>query len=110
MADLVIKAGICGYSTRVHSESTPNYTVTLTIESDCPSMRRLAEAVREVDPMREFSYRGEGPQITAEARRLLPHPACVVPAGLIKAVEAAAGLALPADVEIRFLAPNPEEK
>ena len=103
MADIVIRSGICGFSTRVHSEGTPNCTVALTIESDCAAVRRLAEALTAVDAMREFTYRGDGPLILAEARRLLTHPSCIVPQGMIKAVEVAAGLALPAHADIRFV-------
>ena len=37
-----------------------------------------------------------------EAARTLPHPACPVPVGIIKAIEVEAGLDLPRDVEIRL--------
>jgi hypothetical protein len=35
------------------------------------------------------------------SRPFIPHPACLVPAGIMKAIEVAAGLALPRDGFIR---------
>jgi len=102
MAETVIRAGICGFTARVHSEASGDGTVGLSIESDCPSVQRLAARLVQVDPWREITYRGQGPLILAEARACLPHPACAVPSGILKCVEAAAGLALPADVAIHF--------
>ena len=72
----------------------------LTIKSDCKEIQGLAEALRQVDPFREISFRGEGPLTYQMAARQCPHPACPVPVGIIKAVEIEAGLALPVDVTI----------
>jgi hypothetical protein len=57
--------------------------------------------LREVEPFREISFRGKGPRTLELAREILPHPACPVPAAIIKAVEVAGGLALPRDASIK---------
>ncbi len=67
-------------------------------------MERLAAHLTKVDPLSEISYRGELPAVLEAARAHLPHPACVVPSGVLKAVEVAAGLALPADPTIEVSA------
>ena len=64
-------------------------------------MEQLAEALTEVDPYKEISYRGEGPVTLKLAAEHLVHPACPVPSGIIKAIEVAAGLALPKDASIK---------
>ena len=64
-------------------------------------MEQLAEALTEVDPYKEISYRGEGPVTLKLAAEHLVHPACPVPSGIIKAIEVEAGLALPKDASIK---------
>lgn len=77
--------------------------VLLSIESECDAVNELGKALTEVDPFQEITFRGEGPHTLRLARQCLFHTACPVPAGIIKAVEVAAGLALPADATISVL-------
>lgn len=99
MSQVEIVAGICGFRTRVEARMDGEECV-LTIASDCATVQRLASALARVDPFREISYRGQGPLTFELARQYLPHPACPVPVGVIKAIEVEAGLALPADASI----------
>lgn len=99
MAKAEIHAGICGFNTVVRAKGDMT-RVSLEIESDCDAVMRLAEALPEVEPFREISFRGEGPLTLQLAPRYLNHPACPVPSGIIKAVEVEAGLALPEDAAI----------
>lgn len=108
MATAIIHAGICGYTTRVRATNLPDGQVEVTIVSDCPSVQRLAADLAGVDPLREITYRGDLPVVLEAARTHLPHPACLVPAGVLKTIEVAAGLALPATASIE-LAPNGDE-
>lgn len=101
MAKSEIKAGICGFTTTVHAEMDGDECV-LRIESDCPSIQRMAEELKRVDPMQEISWRGGMPRTLQVAQRCCRHAACPVPSGIIKAVEVAAGLALPADAAIHL--------
>jgi hypothetical protein len=50
--------------------------------------------------MEEITYQGRGPVTLKLVREHCLHPSCPVPAGIIKAVEVEAGLALPKDVAI----------
>lgn len=106
MTEVTVRAGVCGFTTHIRAESSPEGDVLLTIASDCPSVQRLAQALPRVDPLREISYRGELPAVLEAAREYLPHPTCLVPSGILKAAEVAAGLALPADASITFHAPG----
>jgi len=101
MAQAEIFAGICGFTTHVAAHKDGAGQVALSIESECKAIQRLAATLTEVDPFREFTFRGQGPLTLQLASKYCSHAACPVPAGIIKAIEVEAGLALPADVSIR---------
>ena len=102
MAKAEICSGVCGFNTTVIANADGDGKVHLQIESDCKSVRKLAAELTEVDPFKEFSWRRGDPVTMQLAPKCLAHPACPVPAGIIKAVEVAAGLALPADATIKL--------
>lgn len=101
MAKADIFSGVCGFTTTVEAKKKGT-KCTLTIESECKDIKRLAEELKEVDSYREISFRGEGPEILEKAKKYCPHAACPVPVGIIKAVEIEAGLALPKDATIKL--------
>jgi len=116
VARVSIFAGICGFTTEVEATSEDRRHVTLRVESDCPDVGRIAKALnRETfDAFQEIGPCQRRPgESGVYGRRLmrtcdgLPHVACPVPAGICKAIEVAAGLALPRDAHIKVL---PEKK
>jgi len=102
MARAEIFAGICGFTTVVDANMSGEECA-LSIRSDCPNVQRLAENLSSVDPLKEISFRREGPDTLQMAVKHCRHTACPVPSGIIKAVEVAAGLALPKDATIRVM-------
>ena len=106
MAKAEIFAGKCGYTTLVEATQTGDDQIKVSLSSGCKSCQKLGAALAEieVDPLREISNRGQGSLILEMAPKYLAHPACPVPAGIIKAIEIAAGLALPADASIKLTA------
>ena len=101
MAKAEIHAGICGFNTTVET-TTDGDMCTITIQSECKAIQRLGTELSKVDPLREFTFRGEGPETFDLAEKYCSHAACPVPVGIIKAIEIEAGLALPQDVSIRL--------
>jgi len=100
-ARVKIDAGVCGMQTEIVATALQDYgSVTIEVTSDCPHIVKWAGELKEVNSLKEINYRGEGPQSLRLAAKILPHPACIVPAGLIKAIEVAAGLALPRDASV----------
>jgi hypothetical protein len=97
-----IFSGICGFTTTVEAVMDGRHRVLLTIESECEAVRRLAAELTQVNPFQEITFKGDGPLTLRLAAQHLCHTACPVPAGIIKAVEVAAGLALPADANIKL--------
>jgi hypothetical protein len=79
----------------------PSGMVSLDINSRCESIQGLADGLKVVNPEEEISFRGDGPNTLRMAAKHCKHAACPVPSGIIKAIEVAAGLALPKDASIK---------
>ncbi|MCE5260129.1 MAG: hypothetical protein LLG44_13890 [Chloroflexi bacterium] len=104
MTKVCISAGICGFETEVKAEADDNYEVRLVIVSDCARIQHLATELASVAALQEISKPINDTLVYQAAGRCRLHSACPVPCGIMKAVENAAGLALPADVQINVLA------
>ncbi|MBN1631982.1 MAG: hypothetical protein JW990_19680 [Thermoleophilia bacterium] len=101
MATVEIDAGVCGHTATVTAMRGEGYSVKLAIESTCPHVQALDAEIDEVDALRQIGLRGGLPSVLETAYNHCAHAACPVPAGLVKAIEVAAGLALPQDVAMR---------
>ena len=101
MAKVTIDSGICGEETRVTTTKLEDYKVKIEIESSCPHIQKLAQELDEVEAFNEISFRRGMPEILQKGTEYCTHAACPVPVGIVKAVEVAAGLALPKDVTIQ---------
>ncbi|KNZ41840.1 DUF6951 family protein [Acetobacterium bakii] len=100
MAKAEIFGGVCGFTTVVTAEKSGRGNILLDIASGCPAFKDLGDDLKEVDGMVcAFSKVGEGPIYDA-CRIHCKHGACPVPMGIVKAVEVAAGLALPRDATV----------
>lgn len=106
MAKVEIDPGICGLPTTVRAQlDEATYRCHVSVESECTAIRKLGAELADVDPFQEISLRrGDGPLTLRKGQELCSHSACPVPSGIIKAIEVAAGLALPADVTMRISA------
>jgi len=94
-------SGICGMITDIRATADEQSgTVKLEINTGCENIRDLAGELDIVNPFEEIAFRGEGPETLRLAAMHCKHAACPVPAGIIKAVEVASGLALPKDAAI----------
>lgn len=103
MVKSIIRAGVCGFTTKVNAESDDMQNVTFRIESDCPNITKLAEGFPSVDGYEEIGAGFSG-VIHQRAVSILKGccSGCAVPSGLFKSMQVAAGLALPAPVSIEI--------
>jgi len=101
MAIVEIHSGVCGHVTTVKAVGGDAYKVHVTLESTCPHVWKISGDVDDVDALQQIGLRGGLPTVLQAAYTHCVHAACPVPAGLIKAIEVAAGLALPEDVSMR---------
>lgn len=102
MSHAEIKSGICGFTTQVTTCSLGNYQIEISIKSDCPDIKKIAETVEQVNALKEISFRQGDPEIIQAGKTYCSHASCPVPVGILKAVEVEAGLALPENVRIRL--------
>src|SRR6056297_1729126 len=100
MTKVRIDAGVCGFITEVTAESDDGQNVRLDFSSTCPHVMKAAESLKLVDAYVEIFAKPAQTQTYAELSAHLPHAACPVYAGVLKAIEAAAGLALPRPASI----------
>jgi hypothetical protein len=98
-----VTGGICGFTTVIVASSKDGMTVQLDIQSDCPKICKYAQDLTEVNAMDEILRKPmveTQPALLARDHGL--HTACLVPIGVLKAVEAAASLALPGSCAIEM--------
>lgn len=99
-----IQAGICGFRTRSTASCDAMQGVTFQVETDCAKIANLARQLADrgaLDAYAEIDPR-QGSVLLETARGVLTGccAGCVVPIGLFKAMQVAAGLALPKDIAI----------
>lgn len=97
-------SGICGHKTIIRIEDQKKFKATCILESSCPSYQKVAGILnsKTLDIMQELFKKGES-QVLHTCQGIVPHATCPVPVAILKALEAAAGLALPGDATITFL-------
>jgi hypothetical protein len=103
---VVVEGGICGFQTRIHAESDDTQSVTFTIASGCEKAQKFGAALiarGPVDGYAELGAGGDG-MILSTARETLKGccAACAAPIGAFKAMQVAAGVALPKDVTLKI--------
>ncbi|NLG27848.1 MAG: hypothetical protein GX557_08040 [Chloroflexi bacterium] len=102
MATVIVKPGICGFEARIVAQSNEDFEVTLSITSECAHIRQLAEQLTCLSPFKEVRAPMPATSVYQAAGACKLHAACPVPCGVLKAMEVAAGLALPAEVSIQI--------
>lgn len=102
MTRVTVNPGICGFTVTVRAEKKDRRSAVVQIETDCEMVRKMAEEVANVDMMAAFTSHLNNPVYKSAAKHL-KHVTCPVPSGILKAVEAELGLAIPRDASIIFI-------
>src|ERR1035437_8657321 len=105
---VVVDGGICGFQTRIHTESDASQNVTFKIASGCEKARAFGEALITKGPVDGYAEIGAGSDgvVLTTARESLKGccAACAAPVGAFKAMQVAAGVARPKDVTLKISA------
>ena len=102
-ANVTIHAGVCGFVTEATANSPDQQHVEFTVTSPCEKIQGLAASLPTVDAYAEVGAGFEGEMHRAVRAGLGGCcSGCAVPIGLFKAMQIAAGLALPAPVTMEF--------
>jgi hypothetical protein len=103
-AKVVVDAGICGFQTRIHADSDDAQNVTFKVASGCEKAQAFGETLIGKEPVDGYAEIGAGSDgvVLTAARESFAGccAACAVPVGAFKAMQVAAGVALPKDVTL----------
>ena len=105
MTVVKVKAGACGFVTRIRANKVNKREVRIEIESDCESVDDLGFILQEVGPlgMKDIISKGTNEnKVFHAAAEKLPHSACPVSVAILKACEVELGLNVPSPVFIEF--------
>ena len=98
-----VNPGVCGFSCVIHARKLDTQTVSLEItSSECKQIQKLSEDLTQISMMELFTPISRNP-IYLSAEKYGCHLPCIVPAAVLKTVEAALGMALPRDIHVRFV-------
>ena len=100
MATVHVHPGVCGFEATIHATADEDMNVQIEITSACPQVVRLGAAVAKVSALELLRRPIHETSIYQAAGAARCHAACPVPSAIIKAIEVAAGLALPRDVQM----------
>ncbi len=104
---VVVDGGICGFQTRIHAESDDTQNVTFKITSACEKVRKFGEVLQAKGPVDGYAEIGAGAEgvVLSTSIAILKGccAGCAVHAGAFKAMQVAAGVALPKDVTIKII-------
>ncbi len=102
MVTAKVNAGVCGFTAIIKAMPKEGHMAGISMETDCPNLKPMEAELKEADAYKEcFARVGESPVFNL-ARKYCKHAACPVPTAIVKAIEAAAKLALPKDVQIEL--------
>ena len=103
---VVVDSGICGFKTRLHAESEDSQNVTFRVASECAKAQRFGAALTAqgtIDGYEEIGAGTDGVVLTTAREHLKGCcAACAVPIAAFKAMQVAAGVALPKDVTLQI--------
>ncbi|KJS10337.1 MAG: hypothetical protein VR67_18720 [Peptococcaceae bacterium BRH_c8a] len=100
MADVEIMSGICGFTTKVKATRINKRQVEVSIATDCPNIKKITTNLITVDPYKELFCKMHETQTYKTLCEGVAHPACLVPAGVLKSIEVVTELALPKDCHL----------
>jgi hypothetical protein len=98
-----VQAGICGEETSIEASKTGPSEIVLAFTTTCEHIAALAEELCTVDVGVELSRPMNETETYALAAKHCCRTSCVVPAAVLKSVEATAGVFLPASCSIEFI-------
>ncbi len=103
MTRAVVNPGICGFSVTIIAEKREGKEIHLSLDTECEMVKKMAEDIASLNMMSALIGFANNPVYKSAARHL-KHTACPVPSAILKAVEVEAGLCIPKDVNISFVA------
>lgn len=98
---VTVDAGVCKMKTVITATANDETgMIELDIQSDCPSILKMSWSIKPICPYSEIGSSINETEVYKMANEKIPHSACPVPCGIIKAIEVAGGLGIKRNVTI----------
>jgi hypothetical protein len=101
--------GSCGFRTHVAANRKDKVWVELTITSECDAVTKWSHSIKEVNLKKCLGQNPLTSRLWQSAMEMLRHRSCPVLTGVLRVIEVEVGAALPADIQIHFLASRKSE-
>jgi hypothetical protein len=101
MTKVIVQPGSCGCSATIKAEKGPGKVISVTIETDCEMVQKMAADIKTLDRFAALAGFTTNP-VYRSAGKHLKHAACPVPSAVLKAIEVEAGLNVAKDATIVF--------
>lgn len=98
-----VDGGACKMITLIVAKDNGMGLIDIDIKSDCPNILKMSWKLEPMSPYAEVEAEFSKSTVYKLANDAIPHTACPVPAGIIKALEVAGDLGIKRNAEIRFL-------
>ena len=106
-AKVTVDAGICGFHTKVNACCDDGQNVVFDIQSGCEKIKRYAAALAANGPVDAYAVLNPNqpnPILTTAHQAITGCcTSCVVPVSVFRALQVAAGLALPKNISIEIV-------
>ncbi len=103
-----VDAGVCKMKTLIIAKENDMGMVEIEIKSDCPNILKMSWRLEPMSPYAEVEAEFHESEVYKLANDSIPHTACPVPAGIVKALEVAGGLGLKRNSTISFISDESE--
>ena len=98
-----VDGGVCKMKTLITAKDNGMGLIQIDIKSDCPNVLKMSWKLEPMSPYSEVEAEFAKSEIYKLANDAVPHTACPVPAGMVKALEVAGDLGLKRDCSIKFI-------
>ncbi len=90
----------CGFQITIEAASSDGENVRLKITSQCESIQKLSGQLTEVNALQQIGCAIGDSVVYRTASAYIRHPACLVPAAIVRTIEVETGMALPGKASI----------
>lgn len=101
MTKVVVMSGACGFTTAISAEKTRDRSVAILVGSGCAMVEKMAAEITRLQWQDAVAGILDNPVYLAAGKHRM-HPACPVPAAVLKALEVESDLNVKTDPTIVF--------
>jgi hypothetical protein len=102
MTKVIVNSGACGFTVTIRAEKGAGGKIAVSLDTDCEMVKKMLEDIAVLDRFAPLTGFMSNP-VHRSASKHLRHVACIVPSGILKAIEVEAGLNVAKDASIIFV-------